>query len=319
MTGPVPLVELTRRDRASGTEHAESVHTGHLVVADEHGVTDWLGDADAVVFPRSSVKPFQALACLELVDRSTVAALDQQDLAICWSSHSGEPMHVAAVAGLLARSSSTPDDLTCPPDAPMDDPGGERHRILHNCSGKHAMFALAGAAIGVTGADLLNPDGPLQRHVLERLAQRLGGPHAIAVDGCGAPAVAVKLSALARAYAGLLDDQAFAPLLAAGIALPELVSGSGRAGAAVLGTGIMAKSGAEGVYAAAWRDSDGQQRALALKIADGAPRAASAALVFALEHAGALPAGTWVPPRPQGGGRDAGTVRPASELAHLTF
>ena len=57
--GAVPLAEVVRGDLV------ESVHPGHLVLLDGDGAPALvLGDADAVVWPRSSVKPFQAVAML---------------------------------------------------------------------------------------------------------------------------------------------------------------------------------------------------------------------------------------------------------------
>ena len=55
-----PLVEVTRRDVVSGREVVESVHVGHLVAVDGDGaVTAAVGDPDAVVFPRSALKPLR--------------------------------------------------------------------------------------------------------------------------------------------------------------------------------------------------------------------------------------------------------------------
>ncbi|MEX2563006.1 MAG: asparaginase [Nitriliruptoraceae bacterium] len=317
VTLPATLIELTRRDQATGHEWLESEHRGHLVVASEQGIVAWLGDPHAVIFPRSSVKPFQATACLGLLDDATAVNLSTRDLAICWASHSGESMHVEAVSGLLNHAGATPSDLTCPPDTPMDDPCGPKQSILHNCSGKHAMFALAGAALGVQRDTLLDPQAPLQQAVLGELSDTFGGLKAVAVDGCGAPAVAIELHALATAFIRFGTEPRYARLREGGRAHPALVSGTGRAGAAVMSTGVLAKSGAEGVYAATWMTEDGSPRAVALKIADGAPRSANAALIAVLEASGAIPPGTWTPPLPQGGGKPAGSIRPSAAMREL--
>jgi len=314
---PVPLIELTRRDQATGRQWLESEHRGHLVIASDQGIVASLGDPHAVIFPRSSVKPFQAAACLSLLDDATAANLSTRDLAICWASHSGESTHVKAVTGLLKHAGATPSDLTCPPDTPMDDPSGPKQSILHNCSGKHAMFALAGAALGLERDTLLDPQAPLQQAVLGELAARFGDLKAVAVDGCGAPAVAIELQSLASAFIHFGTDSRYARLRQGGRTHPALVSGTGRAGAAVMGTGVLAKSGAEGVYAATWKAKDGSPRAVALKITDGASRAANAALIAVLEASGAIPPGTWTPPPPQGGGRPAGLIRPSAAMREL--
>jgi L-asparaginase II len=158
---------------------------------------------------------------------------------------------------------------------------------------------------------LLDPDGPLQTAVLAELADAVGRPRAVAVDGCGAPVVAVPLAGLARGFASLPGDDIGRRVLAAGFTHPGLVGGAGRAESALLAAGVVAKPGAEGVFAAAWDASDGRPGArlgAAVKIADGAGRAA-AALIVALVAATGGPRISWEPEPPLGGGSPAGRVR----------
>ena len=104
----------------------------------------------------------------------------------------------------------------------------------------------------------------------------------IGVDGCGAPAHMVSLIGLARAFATLA--QARSEVYTAMTGHPETVGGTRRAVTAVMREvrGVMAKDGAEGVFAAAMPDG----RAVALKVADGAGRAAAPILLAALERLG---------------------------------
>jgi len=330
----VPLVEVTRRDVRTGTEVVESVHHGHLVVVDEHGtLLRSAGDGDAAVFPRSAVKPFQAAACLELIataDAPLAAALTAEEVAIGWASHRAEPSQLAAVRSLLARAGLTDDAveraLTCPRAPVPDDATAPRTHLAHNCSGKHALFALTATALGL-GTDrevVLAPDGPLQSRVLATVAQWTGPADAVGVDGCGAPAVVLPLSALARAFARLATAPRLARVREAGLAHPLLVGGSERRSggvrvplvdSALLAAGVVAKRGAEGVLAAGWRTQDGRGLGVAVKALDGSLRGAATALVSALEAAGAVPEGTWVEPAPQGGGGDAGTVRAVDAIS----
>jgi len=326
--GAAPLVEVTRRDVRSGEEVVESVHYGHLVVADTEGrVVRALGVPDAVVFPRSAVKPLQAIACLELIaeaDPSLAAALTDEEVAVGWASHRAEPAQLDAVRSLLARAGLAEDALTCPRARVLDDPSAARSQLAHNCSGKHALFALTAHALGLpVGAPedrdgVLAADGALQRRVLVMLADWTGPAHAVGVDGCGAPAVTVPLSGLARAFARLATGPRSARVRDAGLAHPLLVGGSEpRSGgvraplvdSALLGAGVVAKRGAEGVLAAGWRTADGEGRGIAVKALDGSMRGAASALVAALEAEGAVPPGVWAEPSPQGGGEVAGTVR----------
>ncbi|MFU8839731.1 MAG: asparaginase [Nitriliruptoraceae bacterium] len=314
LTGPV-LAEVTRRDVRTGVEHVESVHAGSLVVARPEGsVLLSAGAPDLAVFPRSAVKPLQAAVGLELLDD---AAPTSGEIAVAWASHRGEPAQLAAVQQLLVRAGRGPEELTCPPAVAEATPGATPSRLQHNCSGKHALFALAGRSVGVAGVALLDPDGPLQRVVLDRLGTWLGPVAGHGVDGCGAPAVVVPLHRLAAAFAALAVAPRLEAVRDAGLTHPDLVGGQGRLESALLGAGVVAKVGAEGVYAAGFLAADGSPAGLAIKAADGATRGVAAVVAFLLETANIVPPGTWVPSPPLGGGRPAGQVRPTALVHEL--
>jgi L-asparaginase II len=330
---PAPLVEVTRRDSRTGAELVESVHLGHLVTVDADGeVARAVGDVDRVVFPRSALKPLQATACLELIaeaDPTLAAALTDAEIASSWASHRAESTQIAGVRALLDRAGIHADALSCPRAPYPDDPAAPRARIAHNCSGKHALFALTAHVLGLPGAGddpegLLHPDGPLQSRVHLRLVDMLGPIDAVGVDGCGAPALALPLVAIARAFARLAAAPRFDRVRRAGLAHPATIAGHERGpggtripvvDTALLAAGIVAKRGAEGVLAAGWslpgtRDDAGPRvGGAAVKASDGSLRGAATALVAVLEADGVLPPGTWREAPPRGGGREAGTVR----------
>ena len=311
------LTSVTRRDVTTGEQVVESVHTGHLVLTGPDGeVIGAIGDPEVVTFARSTAKPFQATACLELLALSG-GTPTPAEIAVAWSSHRAEPVHVEAVRRLLKRSATPARDLTCPPARGEHDPAAVPAPILNDCSGKHAMFALAGTHQGTERGDLLTPDGPLQRVVIGVLAEAFGPPRAIGVDGCGAPAVAVPLVAIARAYARLVTEPRWEAVRAAGFARPDLVGGEGRLETALLAEGVVAKPGAEGVFAAAWVGRDGSPRGLAVRTADGAHRSTEAAVAALLTDLGVVPPNTWLPPAPLGGGRSAGEVVVADAVREL--
>lgn len=315
MTHPAALVEVTRRDQRSGDEMVESRHAGTIVVVDGLGeVLGAVGDPARVTFARSAVKPFQAAACLQLIGNS--AELTDEEIAVAWASHRAEPRHLDAVARLLARSGTSPEALTCPPAAGEHDPAAPEERRRFNCSGKHALFALAGRAVGDSGPELVDPGSRLQRHVLGAMAEWLGPADAIAIDGCGAPAVALPLVALARGFARLTHEEAFAAVVRAGFAFPGLVGGQGRAETALLAAGVVAKPGAEGVFGLTFTTPDLGTVAIAVKVEDGAGRAAAEAAV-ALVRAFHGPEVDWDSPEPMGGGLPQGHVRATSAIAEL--
>ena len=118
-------------------------------------------------------------------------------------------------------------------------------------------------------------------------------------DGCGIPTFAVPLSGLARAAACLAAPADLAPARRAAllrvaeamVSRPFMIGGEGRLCSEIVrttGGAVIAKTGAEGVFIAALRE---RGLGLALKVADGATRAAGVALVTLLGHLGVPIAG----------------------------
>src|SRR4051812_33899357 len=94
-TPHVPLAEVLR----GGV--VESVHFGSVAVADRDGnLLHGGGDPHALPFPRSALKPLQALPFIAAggPDRFGFSAAQ---VAVMCASHSGEPRHVEAVSDML--------------------------------------------------------------------------------------------------------------------------------------------------------------------------------------------------------------------------
>lgn len=130
----------------------ESVHRGHVVLASSAGqVLAALGDPGFGVYVRSAVKPFQALATLELLEAAG-ERLDEEGLAIACASHDGSETHQIEAARLLAQAGLDESALLCPHALPSDPATLRRSReasgLAHNCSGKHAAFLAAQVAAG---------------------------------------------------------------------------------------------------------------------------------------------------------------------------
>ncbi|MEJ2863434.1 asparaginase [Actinomycetospora flava] len=295
-------VQVTRGDVV------ESEHRVSLVVLEpDGGIELSAGLVDAPVLARSALKPAQAVACLELG-----ADLDDRELALAAGSHSGEPEHLALAAGMLARLGLGADALGCPPGRPLglaaDRAWGTRDpdRLAMNCSGKHAAMLAACRAQGWREEGYLDPDHPLQRHVRATL-ERLAGPvHGVTVDGCGAPAFATDLVAVARLGQHLADHRVAAAMRAH----PHLVAGTDRLDTALMTLlpGALSKVGAEGVLLTVLPDG----AALALKVVDGGGRAVGPVLLEILERRGvAHPAELreLAAPHVRGGGHPIGVHR----------
>lgn len=271
----------------------EGHHYGSIVALAADGSVDWsVGEVAAPVLPRSSNKPLQALAMVEL-------GLDLPDdlLALACASHSGEPFHVEGVRRTLASAGLDETALRTPPDYPLDDAareavirdGGSRTPILMNCSGKHAAMLATCVLRGWDTATYLDPEHPLQVGILETFARITGEPVAtVAVDGCGAPLLPTSLTGLARAFAALATaTEGPEHRVAQAIRRhPELVSGTTRDEHTLHRAvpGLIGKAGAESCYAVAVPDG----RAWALKTDDGAARVRPVLMAEALRRSGLL-------------------------------
>jgi L-asparaginase II len=292
----------------------ESRHHGSVVVVDRAGaVIASAGDVIEPVLPRSSNKPLQTVGML----RAGLRPADPADLALISGSHYGEPFHVRRVREILRAVGLDAGALRCPADLPMSVPereallrsGGEPAPILMNCSGKHAGMLATCVANGWPVEEYLDPKHPLQVALSATVADLAGEPiAATGVDGCGAPVLAFSLTALARAFARLVDAETGTRerLVADEMrAHPELVAGTGAEDTALMTAvpGLLAKGGAEGVIAVAVPGVG----AVAIKIGDGGKRARVPVLLSALDKLG-VPTPT-MPEVVLGGGEPVGEVR----------
>jgi L-asparaginase II len=287
MTAPL-VVEVVRNT------FVESRHRGHVIALAADGtVAVEAGDVDVPMFARSSIKPLQATAMLD----AGWAPDDDAQIALACASHSGEPMHTDVVRRILASAGLDLTALQNTPSLPLDTDaahaliraGGGKDALHQNCSGKHAAMLATCVANAWPTETYRDEDHPLQRAIRATVEALTHEPvAATAVDGCGAPLFATSLAGLARAFATLSTSRAADSMRAH----PELVGGTDRDVTALMRAmpGLMAKDGAEGVYAAAFPDG----RAAAVKVEDGGGRARGPLLAYALERLGVDPASTAV-------------------------
>lgn len=289
-------VELAVVERSG---FVESRHSGSAVVLGPEGnIVLSLGAPDKPVFPRSSLKPFQAIAAM-----GAGAALDGAAAALATASHAGTPAHISVVRALLAQAQLTEDALHCPADWPLDATahhdaireGAQRSPIFMNCSGKHAAMLLACRVNSWSFENYLDPQHPLQQHIRDT-TERLTGEKVIAtgVDGCGAPVHAMSLITLARGIHRIGTASESSPfvlfrnaalLRAAVLANGWAIDGPDRANTVVVDElGVFAKLGAEGVMVMAAPDGT----TVALKVLDGSLRAATIVALSLLADVGAV-------------------------------
>ncbi len=303
---------------ASRNGFDESVHFGAVVVLGADGGIEFaLGDPTVAIYPRSSNKPMQAVAMVRAGLR-----VEPPLLALVCASHDGTPVHLDAARRILSSAGLDESALANTPAYPLD-AASAREVIRHdggatalqmNCSGKHSgMVATCVHNQWPHDSSYLDVHHPLQRAITATIEALAGEVVAhIGVDGCGAPAHAMSLIGLARCFRSIANGAAGAAgddVYSAMVAYPEMVGGSDRDVTHFMRhvPGLMAKDGADGVFAAALADG----RAIALKIADGGDRARPPVMLAALDHMGlATDELAAAVSRPvMGHGRAVGTVR----------
>jgi L-asparaginase II len=281
-------VAITRR---SGYD--ESVHFGAVVGLSPSGEIEFaVGDPSTLIYPRSSNKPMQAVAMVRAGLRLPIDLL-----ALVCASHDGTPKRLDAARRILASAGLDERSLANTADLPLDDEaakavlraGGGPTPLQMNCSGKHSgMLATCVHNGWPADAEYLSPEHPLQHEITATIDDLAGEQHHhIGVDGCGAPAHVISLIGLARAFRSIADGSAGHAgdaVYAAMTRHPEMVGGDGRDVTNFMRhvPGLMAKDGADGVFAAALPDG----RAVAVKIADGGSRARPPVMVAALRALG---------------------------------
>ncbi len=288
MSNPV-LVKVTRGNRV------ESTHRGaYAVLSSEGTVIDGAGDFDAAVFPRSAIKPLQAIPLVESGAADRFGFLDEE-LALACASHNGEAAHLRVLRSMLAKAGLAEDQLECGAHWPHDKAalrelmlGAVEPRPAHNnCSGKHAgMLALA-LALGTEPTGYIEPRHAVQRIIAGTLADLCAVDIAAApcaIDGCSVPTWAIPLRNLALAFQRFASGatlsevrrQAARRIVAAIRHHPFMVAGSDRFCTELM-TAVpraLVKTGAEGVFCGAVPHAG---IGFALKCDDGASRAAEAA------------------------------------------
>jgi L-asparaginase II len=331
------LVEVLRG------ELVESSHRGEIAVVDAGGkIARSLGDVDRLVYPRSALKPIQALPLVE-TGAADGFALGTDELALACASHRGEPMHVEKVAAWLAKIGLGEADLECGAHPPRHEPsyqawlrsGAAPSPLHNNCSGKHAGFLTTARWLKEPTRGYIEADHPVQERVARTVGELAGLDLSRAPrgrDGCGIPVIALPLRGLATAMARLADPRglgadrraAAGRLLDAMAAAPLLVDGTGGMTTQVMTVApatVRLKPGAEGVFCAAL---PALRLGVAIKIDDGGGRAADLAMAALLDRLGCFTAEErealepfLAPSIRTVAGKEAGRLRPAAALLSL--
>ncbi|MET3699164.1 asparaginase [Bacillus oleivorans] len=286
--------------------YLESTHDIHIAVVNTDGELIFsYGDPNRLTFPRSSIKPFQAVPVVE-TGAADAFRFDVADLSLICASHSGEAIHRNRVMDILERLELEEGALQCGTHIPRDlesykeliKRGGELTPVFSNCSGKHSGMLTAVVHMGEDIHTYRDIDHPHQQRILQAIEEVCQYPKEnidISVDGCGVPVHRLPLLNTALGYARLANSSAMENkerartlerIRKAMTSSPEMVGGKDRFDTdlmRVFGGRIVAKAGAEGVQCLG--DSE-TGLGIAIKVEDGNARATSVATMEVLKQLG---------------------------------
>ena len=254
----------------------ESVHNGHLALINSDGtLRASVGDIEAPMYPRSSIKSFQAAAMVR-----NGLKLSPRQLAIVCASHSGAPEHFEVVESILSGAGLSVEDLLNTPDVPLGRAekaawgGNAPSRLAQGCSGKHAGMLATCVVNGWDTKTYLDPEHPLQIAIRQEIQTLIGNAvFSTTIDGCGAPLFVISTHnfAIGTHTMRVSQDPVYQEVVAACLAHPDMVAGKGRLTTTLMNQipGLFVKDGAEAVELLSLADG----RACIFKVSDGSDRA----------------------------------------------
>jgi len=259
---------------------------------------EW-GNSNILIYPRSALKPIQTL---NLYKDGVAEALNLSDdfIALTTASHHAENIHQKMINNWLKKINLKEKHLSCGPSWPWNikdqfkahSKYKVKRKIFHNCSGKHCGHLAVSKYKNLPIKNYQNKDHPIQKDLI-KLIEDLSKYKIknIGVDGCTMPNPLIPLKKFAFAVAQLADYKKLNEystiakrIFDSCVKFPEITGGSKSINSILtkLSKGkIFVKNGAEGVFVAIIPE---QKSALAVKIVDGAKRAAEVAIAGLLSE-----------------------------------
>ena len=290
MQNPI-LVEVIRNTVV------ESKHSGSAVVVNTDGeIVYAIGDYERHIYPRSAIKPLQAIPLLES-GAAEHFDLSEKEIALACASHNSEDIHVNAVQQWLNKLELDVNNLECGAALPsyqaaahkMIANGEKASRAHHNCSGKHCgMLTLASHLLPKVKGYSAHSHIVQQiwMNTLSELIDEDVSKMHWEQDGCGLPAIYMPMLKLAQAFSRFATPEtqpgargsSMIKILSSLAQHPEMIAGSERCCTSVIKETkgkVIVKTGAEAVFAGVIPHL---KLGFALKIDDGATRASEVAL-----------------------------------------
>ena len=174
------------------------------------------GDNSKIIFPRSSIKIFQAIPFIESGAVSSLK-LNPKQISLSCSSHSGENFHIKELKRWFDKLPLTINNLKCGIHNPINLDasndlllsGVKPNQLYNNCSGKHLGMLSSCIVNNYNIKNYLSFNHPHQikiRNVLELFSENKISKKNFGVDGCSAPQYAFNLKDLSIALLNLVNS-----------------------------------------------------------------------------------------------------------------
>jgi len=248
----------------------ESVHTSKLLIVDnKNNIIISSGDDEDYIYPRSSIKVFQALPFIQ-TNAEKRFNLNRKSIALSCSSHRGEAFHIKELEKWIAKIGVNKNILKCGIHNPLNLIASEQmqrlrkypNQLHNNCAGKHLAMITSCIINNYNKKNYLDFNHPHQisiRKIFEKFSNDKIKRKYFGIDGCSAPQYAFKIKKIAhmltnlnKSYNDLFDySNEVKKLINSIIANPKYIGGSDSLDSKIMmitNKNIFCKGGAEGVF-----------------------------------------------------------------------
>ena len=285
----------------------ESIHEiKSIVLGSKNKIIYSNGYDNDYIFPRSAIKIFQTIP---LIQSGAFAYFDlnEKQIALASSSHSGEISHIYYLRDWLKKINIGEKYLKCGVHNPLNImssnklllSGKKPTSIYNNCSGKHLSMITTSIFNRYSIKNYTNLNHPIQKniyYILEDFTEHKILKKSIGIDGCSIPQYAFPLHSLALAmekvsnYKKLQFDISFClnKLLYCISKNPFYIGGTGRFDSELMKITkgrIFCKGGAEGIIM--FSDLKNKYGGI-IKVKDGNLRAIPSATIKLLKKIGSI-------------------------------
>ena len=222
-----------------------------------------------VIFPRSSIKIFQAVPFIAS-NANDIFKLNKKQVALACASHSGQNFHVNELLKWLKRLNLNKNSLKCGIHNPINIDSSNKlllsgckpNQLHNNCAGKHLGMISGSIANSYKINNYLDLSHPYQikiRNVLEYFTKSNIVKANYGIDGCSAPQYAFTINKLSIALINLIKNykkesrytREIKILINSILNNPTMIGGNNRFDTELIricNPNLFCKGGAEGVF-----------------------------------------------------------------------